>query len=65
MPVEVRESSAFLLLRVVGGMARDDACGDRYYCQQGIVSAVKKNYGVYGVVVVKKKVETYPVIGGR
>jgi hypothetical protein len=68
MPVEVRESSAFLLLRVVGGMARDNACGDRYYCRQGTVSTVKKNYGVYGVygvVVVKKKVETYPIIGGR
>jgi hypothetical protein len=65
MPVEVHESSAFLLLRVVGGMARDDACGNRYYCRQGTVSTVKKNYGIYGVVVVKKKVETYPVIGGR
>jgi hypothetical protein len=65
MPVEVRESSAFLLLQVVGGMARDDACGDRYYCRQGTVSTVKKNYGIYSVVVVKKKVETYPVIGGR
>jgi hypothetical protein len=54
MPVEVHESSAFLLLRVVGGMVRDDACGDRYYCQQGTVSVVKK-ITVFTVLSLSKK----------